>query len=124
MQTVGGGSNAGMFILSLNGNFAGVSPAPSPFNTMQNIPIGPSFPPIILELLPGQVEILSITGILCLVGLAVAACYLVLAIALDDKIVSRVFHVIALRRDEYSSLQARSMSFLEKSASGRRELGL
>lgn len=107
MQTVGGGSNTGMFILSLNGNFAGAAHAPSPFNTMQNIPIGPSLPPIILELLPGQVEILSITGILCLVGLAVAACYLVLAIALDDKIVSRVFHVIALRRDEYSSLQSK-----------------
>ena len=107
MRTVDGGSTTGMLILSLNGNFANASPVPSLFNTLQSIPIRPSLPPIILELLPGQVEILSITGILCLVGLAVATCYLVLAIALDDKIVARVFHIIPLRQDEYSSLQSK-----------------
>jgi Zn-dependent protease with chaperone function len=114
IRTVDGSGTTGTLILSLNGNFASASPVPSAFNPPQNVPFGSSLPQIVLELLPGQVEVLSITGILCLVGLAVAASYLILAIALDDKIVSRVFHVIPLGRDEYSSLQSEIVELSRK----------
>jgi heat shock protein HtpX len=114
MRTVDGSGTMGTLILSLNGNFAGASPGPSAFNPAQNAPFGTSLPPISLELLPAQVEVLSITGIICLVGLAVAASYLTLAMALDDKIVSRLFHVIPLGRDEYSSLQSEIVELSRK----------
>lgn len=107
MRTVDGTSTTGIFLLPLNGNLVGAPHVPPLFVPSQSLPTELSFPPIILEILPGQIEVLSITGILCLVGLVVAACYLVLAIAMDDKIVAKVFHVIPLGQDEYSSLQSR-----------------
>ena len=107
MTTPNGNSATGIFIMSLNGGTANASPFQLLFGQLQSIPTtSPPQPPlIVLSFLPGQTDILSITGLLCSIGLVVALGYLVLMIALDDKIVARVFHILPLTQEEYGPLQ-------------------
>jgi heat shock protein HtpX len=51
-------------------------------------------------------QILSITGIICLMGLAVGGIYAVTTLALGDWIASRILNVINLAPNEYEWLQA------------------
>jgi hypothetical protein len=93
IRTVDESSATRIFILSLNGGFANASPLPPLFDRLQNIPIMRPSTQIIPVFLYRPIEVPSVTGMLCLMGLAMAVCYFVLAIALNDKIVARVFHV-------------------------------
>jgi heat shock protein HtpX len=107
IRTVDESSATRIFILSLslNGGFANASPIPPLFDRLQNIPIMLPSTQIIPVFLYRQIEVPSVTGMLCLMGLAMAVCYFVLAIALNDKIVARVFQIIPLTREEYPSLR-------------------
>jgi len=115
MNTVNGSSATGIFIMSLNSHSAN-APFQTLFGQLQSIPTMTLPPPIVLAFLPVQTEILSVTGTLCLVGLVVALCYLVLMIVLDDKIVARVFHIIPLMPEEYSPLQRKVDELSQKLA--------
>jgi heat shock protein HtpX len=116
MNTVNGSSTTGMFIMSLGRGSANASPFQPLFGQMQSIPTMALPPSIVLTFLPEQTEIFSVTGMLCLMGLVVALCYLTLMIVLDDKIVARVFHIIPLTQEEYSPLQKKVGELSQKLA--------
>jgi heat shock protein HtpX len=104
-STVNGSSATGILIMSTNLGSANAPPFQSLFGQLQSFP-GISPPPsIVLAFLPQQTEMLSVTGILCLVGLVIALCYFTVMTAFDDKIVARVFHIIPLKQEEYKQLQ-------------------
>ncbi len=100
-----GSGAAGIFIMSTNLGSANASPFQSLFGQLQSFPSASPPPSIVLAFLPGETEMLSVTGILCLIGLVVASCYFVLMTVFDDKIVARVFHIIPLKQEEYARLQ-------------------
>jgi heat shock protein HtpX len=118
MSTANGNSAAGIFITSLNGGSTNALPFQPLFGQLQSVPtMSPPSPPlIVLAFFPSQTEIISVTGLLCSIGLIVALGYLVLMIALDDKIVARVFHIIPLAQEEYSPLQRKIEALSQKLA--------
>jgi len=59
-------------------------------------------------------EILSITGILCLIGLALGTVFFVTIICFGDRIATKLFHVIMLTPDEYPWLQKRVSEIAQK----------
>jgi heat shock protein HtpX len=124
LQIVDETSTARIMISSISGSSANASPIPIVFNSLQGVSILPPLPPIILNLLPGTIDVLSLTGILCLIGLVLAVSFLFFAIGLDDKIVGRVFHVIPLAREEYSSLQSKVDEISRKLAVRPPRIGL
>lgn len=66
----------------------------------------------VLSQMPSQisyyasVSVLSVTGILCLVGLAAGSIFALSMVLADDRIARRVLHVISLSPEEYPWLQA------------------
>ena len=126
MTTPNGNSAAGMFIMSLNGGSVNASPFQPLFGQLQSVPtMSPPQPPlIVLAFLPSQTEILSVTGLLCSIGLVVALGYLALMIALDDKIVARVFHIIPLTQQEYGPLQRKVEELSQKLAISTPTIGI
>ncbi|HEY4675369.1 MAG TPA: M48 family metalloprotease [Candidatus Bathyarchaeia archaeon] len=77
-------------------------------------------PNILLE--PAGVP--SITGILCLVGLTLAAAYFIAMIALDDRIAAKIFHIITLTPDEYQPLQRKVNEISQKLAIRTPQIGI
>jgi len=57
------------------------------------------------EIFLSTAEVLSITGILCLIGLTLGTAFFVTIIFFGDKIATKLFHVIMLTPDEYPWLQ-------------------
>ena len=104
-SAVNGSSATGIFIMSSNLGSANAIPFQSLFGHLGGFPSISPPPSILLAFLPGTTETLSVTGILCLIGIVVASCYFVLMTVFDDKIVARVFHIIPLKREEYAQLQ-------------------
>jgi heat shock protein HtpX len=104
-STVNGSSATGIFIMSTNLSSANASPFQSLLGQLGSFPSISPQPSIVLAFLPGTTEMLSVTGILCLIGLVVASCYFVLMTVFDDKIVAKVFHIIPLKQEEYAQLQ-------------------
>jgi heat shock protein HtpX len=102
---VNGSSATGIFIMSSNLGSANASPFQSLFGQLGSFPSISPPSSIVLAFLPGTTETLSVTGILCLIGLVVASCYFLLMTLFDDKIVAKVFHIIPLNREEYAQLQ-------------------
>lgn len=124
IRTIDESSAARIFILSLDGSFANAPPLQPLFDRLQNIPITLPSTQIIQVFLYRQIEVPSVTGMLCLMGLAMAVCYFVLAIALNDKIVARVFHIIPLTREEYPLLRKKVDEISRKLAINSPRMGL
>ena len=59
-------------------------------------------------------EILSVTGILCLIGLTLGTAFFVTIIFFGDRIATKLFHVIMLTPDEYPWLQKRVNGIAQK----------
>lgn len=59
-------------------------------------------------------EILSVTGILCLIGLALGTAFFVTMVFFGDRIATKLFHVIMLTPDEYPWLQKRVNGIAQK----------
>ena len=104
-NTLNGISNARIIIMSANSGFSSAPPFQSLFGQLQNIPAVSAQPAFVLAFIPGQTEMLSVTGTLCLIGLVVALCYFTVMMVFDDKIVAKVFHIIPLKQEEYAKLR-------------------
>ncbi|MGD0645093.1 MAG: M48 family metalloprotease [Candidatus Bathyarchaeia archaeon] len=73
----------------------------SPFQLIQ-----PSSPQTMVTLVTFSInQVLSITGIICIIGLALGSTYAVTTIVMGDWIASRLLHVINLKSNEYEWLQ-------------------
>jgi len=59
-------------------------------------------------------ETLSITGILCLIGLTLGTAFFITVIFFGDKIAIKLFHIIMLTPDEYPWLQKRVIEIAKK----------
>ena len=59
-------------------------------------------------------QILSVTGIICITGLALAAVYAVTTLIAGNWLASRVLHVITLEADEYNWLQTEIKSICKR----------
>jgi Zn-dependent protease with chaperone function len=73
-------------------------------------PFGLPAPPqtgVILVSVPVTTTVLSVSGIICLIGLIAGAFFAVSMILADDRLARRVLHVISLGPDEHQWLQAK-----------------
>ena len=98
----------------LIGSFTAFAPqaniAFSPFQIIQ-----PSPQQLIVTLVAFSTsQILSITGIICIIGLAVGGIYAVTTLALGDWIAGRVLNVINLAPNEYEWLQTEIAKIAKK----------
>ena len=59
-------------------------------------------------------QILSVTGILCLAGLAIGGFYAAITLAFGDWLASKVLHIINLSSDEYEWLQLETAKIAQK----------
>ncbi len=69
-------------------------------------------------------QILSITGIICVTGLALGAIYAVTTIAMGDWIASKLLHIINLESNEYDWLQTEIAKISKKLAISTPQLAL
>jgi len=82
----------------------------NPFHSVQ-----PSLPPTMVTLVAlSTSQILSLTGIICLAGLAFGGIYAVTTLVMGDWIASRLLNVINLDSDEYGWLQTEIAKIAKK----------
>ncbi len=80
------------------------------YNQLNTALIEPRIPVAILHIpmiirINKLLPVLPVTSLLYAVGFAIALAYLIMTVALGDRIVRRVFHVVELGQGEYESLQ-------------------
>jgi heat shock protein HtpX len=94
---------------------------------INSLPIGgfaTSLPQVCMMITVSQVTTLSVTGIICIIGLIAGVFFAVTMIVADDRIARKVLHVISLSSDEYQWLQTKIAELSKKLAIATPKIGI
>ena len=93
-----------------------------------SFPFGPFLPPPPVQtgyiFAVSSSTVLSVTGIICVIGLVAGALFALSMVLADDRIASKVLHVILLSPNEYQWLQARIAESSRKLAIATPKIGV